>query len=71
MKGMSIFTSTEKIDDAISKCETVQDKADLLSLRNSLFLFKALTKERHREVYISLKGFDSFKESYEHYLLDS
>jgi len=58
MNNLSLFTSTEKIAEAINKCESQQDKLDLFSLRNSLLLFKAMTKERHRDCYVSLKAFD-------------
>jgi len=44
---------------------------DLLSLRNSLLLYRALKKERAPEVYISLEGFDYYAKEYRHFLLDS
>jgi len=44
---------------------------DLLSLRNTLLLFKALKKERAPEVYFSLVGFEYYVKEYPHFLLDS
>ena len=53
---LSLFGDAEKTIEALSECTTssVQDQMDLLSLRNSLLLFKALKKERVSETYISL-----------------
>ena len=44
---------------------------DMLSLRNTLLLFKALKKERAPEVYISLEGFEYYAKEYPHFLLDN
>ena len=54
--NFSLFGDAEKTLEALSACNagSVQDKYDLLSLRNSLLLFRALKKERVSETYISL-----------------
>ena len=49
---------------------SVQDQLDLLSLRNSLLLYKALKKERVSECYISLDAFDNLVGRYNHFLRD-
>ena len=53
---LSLFGDADKTAEALSACVegSIQDKYDLLSLRNSLLLFKALKKERVSETYISL-----------------
>mmetsp|Transcript_24091 Transcript_24091/g.32299 ORF Transcript_24091/g.32299 Transcript_24091/m.32299 type:complete len:236 (+) Transcript_24091:229-936(+) len=71
MRSLSLFCSPEKLAEAISACTSEQDKADLLSIRNSLLLFQAMKKERHREVFISLEAFDAYRDQYRHFLLDS
>ena len=67
----SIFCAPDKLAEALEACETPEEKADLLSLRNSVLLFRALVKERHREVFISLQAFEEYRETYPHYVLNS
>lgn len=71
LMSLSLFVSLEKIAEAISSAVSTEDKADLLSIRNSLLFFRALAKERHREVYISLKSFEFIQSNYRHFLLDN
>lgn len=61
-----------KTDQAalISQFETEQEKKDYLSLRNAILLFKALKKERLRELDLSICGFDKLDVNYKHHCLD-
>mgnify|MGYP001001331279 CR=1 FL=1 len=68
---LTIFTSAEKLAAAFNECTSEDEKRDLLSLRNSLLLYKALSRERHREVFFSLEAFDGFEKTYRHFLLGS
>ena len=67
---LSLFADPAKIQEAINDCVTTDDKRDLLSLRNSLLLFRAIKKERHSEIFISLEAFDTFESKYKHFLLN-
>lgn len=53
---LSLFGDEQKTLEALEECASgsAQDKLDLLSLRNSLLLYRALKKERVSEAYISL-----------------
>jgi len=66
-----IFCNPDKLAEAVEACTTPLDKEDLISIRNTLALYKALTNERHRDCFISLEGFDAFKEKYPYYILNS
>ena len=55
----------------ISSLTTEQEKRDYLSLRNACLLYKALKKERLRELDLSICGFDKIAKQYKHYCLDS
>lgn len=69
---MQMYKLANKTDQAalISRFETEQEKKDYLSLRNSILLFKALRKERLREVDLSICGFDKLDVNYKHHCLD-
>jgi len=52
---LSLFGDEQKTLQALEDCAaSAQDQHDLLSLRNSLLLYRALKKERVSEAYISL-----------------
>mmetsp|Transcript_47767 Transcript_47767/g.35017 ORF Transcript_47767/g.35017 Transcript_47767/m.35017 type:complete len:132 (-) Transcript_47767:859-1254(-) len=49
------------LDSYVKKYVESKDKVEnLLSLRNALLLYKALKKERIREIYICVNGFNTF-----------
>ena len=50
--------------------KTEEEKLDFLSMRNAMLLFKALKKERLREMDLSICGFDKIKKNYRHHCLN-
>ena len=54
----------------IATLSTEQERLDYLSMRNAVLLFKALKKERLREMDLSICGFDKIAEKYKHHCLD-
>ena len=67
---MGKFVSKEKQAELIQQLQTNEEKADFLSLRNACLLFKALKKERLREMDLSICGFDKIFKFYKHHCLD-
>lgn len=55
----------------IAKLKTDEEKRDFLSLRNACLLYKALKKERLRELDLSICGFDKIAKNYKHQCIDS
>ena len=55
----------------IAALQTDEEKRDFLSLRNAVLLFKALKKERLREMDLSICGFDKIEKHYRHHCLDA
>ena len=51
--------------------DSKQKKEDLISLRNSLLLYKAVKAERLREIDICIDGFDKFMRYYKHFCIDA
>ena len=68
---LSVFCDAELCTQILEAQASEADKRDVLSLRNSLLLFKALKKERCAECYISLQAFDHYAVNYKHFLRDS
>ena len=71
LMSVSHLGDEAKLASAVEACSSMADKQDLLSLRNSLFLYRALKKERCAEVYVSLEGFDHYEVTYKHFLRDN
>jgi len=65
------MTSKADQDALLSTFTTEQEKLDYLSLRNACLLFKALKKERLREMDLSICGFDKIAQHYKHHCVDS
>ena len=68
---MGRFASKEDLAELIAGLSTEQEKLDFLSLRNAMCLFKALKKERLRELDLNICGFDKIEKQYKHHCLDS
>jgi hypothetical protein len=68
---MSHFARQDKLDQLIAEAVSEQERRDLISLRNGLLLYKALRKERVREMDICFDGFTHFKKHYQHFCRDS
>ena len=68
---MGNFTNKEKMGALIASLTTDQDKQDFLSMRNACLLYKALKKERIRELDFSICGFDKISKNYKHHCKDS
>ena len=68
---MHKFTNKEQQAEMIASLKTDQEKQDFLSFRNAMLLFKALKKERLREMDLSICGFDKFVQHYKHHCLNS
>ena len=66
---MSNIGSKQALQSLISQAVTNQQREDLLSIKNSILLFKALKKERVREMDFCIDGFDKFQTYYKHFLL--
>ena len=57
---LSNFGSKQALSGLCAQAETEAQKSDLLAIRNALLLFKALKKERMREMDLCIDGFDKF-----------
>lgn len=55
---LSHFGDIEKSAEILQAQTREEDQKDVLSLRNSLLLYRALKKERLAECYVSLEAFD-------------
>ena len=61
---LSAFGHKEGLAALVKSADTEQKKKDLLSLRNAFLLYKALQKERLREIDICIDGFDKIRKHY-------
>lgn len=68
---MGKFTNKQEQAELIASLETEEEKQDFLSMRNACLLFKALKKERIRELDLSICGFDKIVKHYQHHCINS
>ena len=68
---MGKYTNKEEQAELIATLQTDQEKQDFLSLRNACLLFKALKKERIRELDLSICGFDKIVKHYKHHCINA
>ena len=65
------MATKEGLAELIGALSTDEEKRDFLSMRNALMLFRALKKERLREMDLSICGFDKIVKHYKHHCIDS
>ena len=68
---MTKLTNKGQLAAMVGTFETDQEKLDFLSYRNAILLFRALQKERLREIDVSICGFDKIEQHYRHHCVDA